>query len=485
MLILPLHRPPTMASLPWATIVLVLVNVFVFFALQSGDDALQRRAMMQYVESGLAQIEAPQYHDYLAEHGSERARRRAAQFAAAPEPMRLALLGQLIDLDFAFQAHLASGSAMEAEEQARWRELRARHEAQLDRSFTWRYLHRGNEFDPVRMVSAAFLHGGFGHLLGNMVFLVLIGVLVEGALGAWRHLLLYVVGAFGASAASLAWHWGSPAAGLGASGAVAAIMGAYCVLWGLRRVRFFYWFVVVFDYVRAPAIVLLPLWLGWEVYNLLANPEVGIGFDAHAGGLVTGAAFALVMRWRGWCVEGFLDAPDEDEVEDVEARLATAMAHLGRMELAEAEPLLASIEEDDPGRPDVAMAAYRCARYAGNARLAGQRLAQMLAAGSRIPLEERAKAVDDAARNGVELPPEGLSNVVRGLVDRHRVADAAALLSQLPADFDPAMQSRLWFVLGLAGSTEGGGGSRKALETLLSRFPDSAEAGKARVLLGG
>ena len=59
--------------------------------------------------------------------------------------------------------------------------------------------------------------------------------------------------------------------------AVAAIMGAYCVLWGLRRVRFFYWFVVVFDYVRAPAIVLLPVVAG--------NPDFLVWIDEETGPL--------------------------------------------------------------------------------------------------------------------------------------------------------------------------------------------------------
>lgn len=487
MLILPLHRPLTRGSLPWATALLVLINVFVHVVLQSGDEAILKRAMQQYVSSGLGSIEEPLYREYVAEHGSARTRRELSRLGGAPEPFRQAVLAQLIDLDFPFQARLAAGGAgLEDGELERWRGLRADYERLREHSVTWRYMHRGNEFDPVRMIGAAFLHGSLGHLLGNMLFLVLLGLLVESALGPWRHLALYLVGAFGASAASLAWHWGTPAAGLGASGAVAAIMGAYCVLWGMRKVRFFYWFFVIFDYVRAPAIWLLPAWLGWEVFQLLTAEDARIGFDAHAGGLVTGAGFALLMRQMGWCAPGFLDAEDEEDAADVEGRVREALAHLGRMELAQAEALLAEVEAVAPGRPDVALARYRCARYAGRSAQAAERLAGLLAERSPVGLEDRRKALEDASTHGVRLPPEGVSLTVRALLERQRFEDAVTLLDALPSDFDEAVQARLWFQLALARQDRpGDAGARQALGTLLQRFPASTEAGKARFLLDG
>src|SRR5690606_15057541 len=109
----------------------------------------------------------------------------------------------------------------------------------MEKITTYRFFQRHSELDPVRLVTHAFLHGDVMHLLGNMFFLAALGLLVEGALGPWRFALLYLVGAVGAGLFSAAWNWGAPGGGLGASGAIAALMGAFCVLWGRRPVRFF------------------------------------------------------------------------------------------------------------------------------------------------------------------------------------------------------------------------------------------------------
>src|SRR5690606_22699464 len=138
--------------------------------------------------------------------------------------------------------------------------------------------------------------------------LALIGLLVEGALGHGLFLAVYLLGGMGSALLSLLWRMGETGGALGASGAIAALMGAYCVLWGRRKVRFFWWFFVVFDYVKAPALVLLPVWLGWEVLNMAFNSQANIGFDAHAGGIVCGALLALGVRRLGWERREFLDA---------------------------------------------------------------------------------------------------------------------------------------------------------------------------------
>src|SRR5690606_30477502 len=293
MLIVPLHKPLNLATLPLVTMLLVMVNVLVFFGWQAGDDAKVAAAQGWYLQSELAGYELPAYEKHLrftAQH------ERLAELEAMPAARRAGFVAMSTLSDVSFLAALEEGSLFESDEQrAAWWPLRQRYQAQLDEVFTLRHLLRSSEWSPGRMLSSAFLHGGVMHLFGNMLFLVALGLLLEGALGGWRFLGVYLLGAFGASVASLWWRWGDAGGGLGASGAVAALMGAFCMVWGRRPVRFFYWFGVVFDYVRAPAIWLLPLWLGWELYNLLFNRTAGIGFDAHAGGLVSGALMGAVL----------------------------------------------------------------------------------------------------------------------------------------------------------------------------------------------
>ncbi|MCG6630707.1 rhomboid family intramembrane serine protease, partial [Acinetobacter baumannii] len=166
-------------------------------------------------------------------------------------------------------------------------------------------------------------------------------------------LLLDLRGGFGASLASLWWRWGEPGGGLGASGAIAALMGAFCVVWGRRRVRFFYWFFVVFNYARGPVILLLPVWLGWELYSLASSDNGSVAFDAHAGGLVSGALLGALLvalrRSRPAFIEG-------SEAVGVDDRWERAQRHLGPMENADAESLLAALAGEQPHNRDVALA---------------------------------------------------------------------------------------------------------------------------------
>ncbi|MCP3870121.1 MAG: rhomboid family intramembrane serine protease [Gammaproteobacteria bacterium] len=93
---------------------------------------------------------------------------------------------------------------------------------------------------------------------------------------------------------------------LGASGAIAGLMGLYTVLYGKRKVRFFYWFFVFFDYVKKPAIILLPLWLGWELIQFFFG-GYGVAYEAHIGGIIGGVLLGLGILKLGWENRDFLD----------------------------------------------------------------------------------------------------------------------------------------------------------------------------------
>ena len=329
-----MHRALTRANFPWATFGLILANVFVFFGLQLGDDGVRDRALAYYVDADLAQWEFPAYREWLDVHGD--AEERAQVFTRFADAGDVAIAVQVLQSDADFIA------ALEADEvitpalagHAQWRELRQQFDRLWEGGFTERWMLRYSEFSPPRILGSMFLHGGIGHLLGNMLFLALLGLLVEGALGHGLFLVVYLAGGFGAALASLAWHWGDHGSLVGASGAIAALMGAYCVLWGRRRVRFFWWFFIVFDYVRAPALLLLPVWLGWEVLQLLFSHGSNVAFDAHAGGIVSGALLAFVVRLGGRERRDFLDEDALAEaVVDDRAALAKANEHIGRLEL--------------------------------------------------------------------------------------------------------------------------------------------------------
>ncbi len=157
----------------------------------------------------------------------------------------------------------------------------------------------------VTIFTAMFLHGGFLHLAGNMLFLWIFGDNVEDALGHARFLLFYLV--CGASA-TLLQAFVSPAStipNLGASGAIAGVLGAYFVLYPRARIVTIVPLFVLFPLVEIPAGLYLLGWFlmqFWMGSSQLASSGRGapsgggVAFWAHVGGFVTGVAWVLLLR---------------------------------------------------------------------------------------------------------------------------------------------------------------------------------------------
>jgi len=372
MLILPLHQPLTAANFPRATALLVLVNLFVFFVLQSGDQKAWAAARDYYRSSGLLALEKPLYEKHLAQ-SQEQSRLRELQKLRAVERENVQLAWQV--QDDLFRERLRQGELfVDAEQHAAWQRLDAEFQRQRARVFTERFALQAAAPKLPTLLSSMFLHGGIDHLLGNLLFLIALGLLVEGGLGAGLFAALYLLSGLGAG---LAWAIASRDGSLiGASGAIAGLMGAFCVLWGRRRVRFFYWFFVVFDYIKGPALALLPAWLGWELLQWFLRDGSRVAYEAHAGGIVSGAILAVMVRAVGWQREAFFVS--EPVKPDLDAQLEQALQHLGRMRLNEAEALLSALAEQSPQHFAAALAHYRCARYAGHSQQARQRLETLL-----------------------------------------------------------------------------------------------------------
>lgn len=109
----------------------------------------------------------------------------------------------------------------------------------------------------------------------------------------------------------------------------------YTVLFGLRKIRFFYFAFVYFDTVKAPALIILPLWLGYELYNYYFIPS-NINNLAHAGGLLSGAIIALLAKKYYKKIN--LDYMDENKNnEEFDKLFATAMSYLSNLETDKAK----------------------------------------------------------------------------------------------------------------------------------------------------
>jgi membrane associated rhomboid family serine protease len=166
---------------------------------------------------------------------------------------------------------------------------------------------RGPESWGVSWITAMFLHGSWGHILGNMLFLAVFGKNVEDAFGHLRYLAFYFAGGFVAMMTQtlMTLAFGSAAEGripnLGASGAIAAVLGAYFVLYPNSNV---FGLAIVFP-VRVSAWFFLGFWFLYQLYEanfgLLGASANGGGtaFFAHVGGFLFGVVVALVLAGAG------------------------------------------------------------------------------------------------------------------------------------------------------------------------------------------
>jgi membrane associated rhomboid family serine protease len=159
--------------------------------------------------------------------------------------------------------------------------------------------------DPLTtLFTAMFMHGGLLHLGGNMLYLWIFGDNVESRLGALRFLGFYLAGGIAASLTHVALNPGSMTPMVGASGAVAAVLGAYWRSFPRARVRCLVFLFVFVTFVELPAALVLGWWILIQVFNGLLGLGVGAGaggvaWFAHIGGFGAGLLLlALMGKWR-------------------------------------------------------------------------------------------------------------------------------------------------------------------------------------------
>lgn len=148
------------------------------------------------------------------------------------------------------------------------------------------------------LITHMFLHAGLMHLAGNMLFLWVFGDNLEDQMGPFGFALFYLLGGLAAAAAQIAANPMSEVPMVGASGAIAAVMGGYLLLFPRARVDVIVIFIVFFRIFTIPALVVLGLWFGLQVLSEVLSPdaESGVAYLAHIGGFVAGVVLAA-PRW--------------------------------------------------------------------------------------------------------------------------------------------------------------------------------------------
>jgi len=154
------------------------------------------------------------------------------------------------------------------------------------------------------MVTSQFLHAGWLHIAGNMLFLWIFGNNVEDRLGRAAFLGFYLLGGV---AAALTQVWIDPGSGaplVGASGAIAAVLGVYVILWPGARILSLVFLGFFYQLLEVPALIVLGYWFVLQLVSGAVSlgaetAESGVAFFAHIGGFVAGAVVGLVLRTTG------------------------------------------------------------------------------------------------------------------------------------------------------------------------------------------
>jgi membrane associated rhomboid family serine protease len=153
--------------------------------------------------------------------------------------------------------------------------------------------------DVLDVFTSMFMHAGLAHIGGNMLYLWIFGDNVEDRLGSGRYLVFYLFGGVVASLAHLLTNPGSQIPTVGASGAIAAVLGAYLVMYPQSKIVTFIPLGYFMRLTVVPAIVVLGLWFVLQFFSgvlSLGGPDVGgVAFWAHIGGFVTGVILAKLL----------------------------------------------------------------------------------------------------------------------------------------------------------------------------------------------
>lgn len=143
----------------------------------------------------------------------------------------------------------------------------------------------------ITLFTSMFLHAGWDHVLGNMLFLFVFGIHVERSMGAVRYLVFYLICGLGANLLEIVTSLGSNVPGLGASGAISGVLAGYLLLYPGSHIRALIPLGFLYSAARVPAWVFIGLWFAYQFVEGVLNVGSiggGVAYSAHIGGFITG-----------------------------------------------------------------------------------------------------------------------------------------------------------------------------------------------------
>jgi len=144
--------------------------------------------------------------------------------------------------------------------------------------------------------TSMFLHAGWMHIGGNLLYLWIFGDNIEDILGRTKFIIFYLVGGFAASYFQALFEPESIIPLVGASGSIAAVLGAYLLMYPRANIKVLFWFFIILQVINVPAFMVLGVWIVGQFFSLSSMVESNVAYVAHIGGFFSGILLFLFLK---------------------------------------------------------------------------------------------------------------------------------------------------------------------------------------------
>lgn len=365
MFILPTFENAKVKRVPWLTIFIIVCCSWVFFVFQHNEKRDFDRLIIDYGKNGYFDLAVEVFNGFqetlpegershLESHEDDGVFPEGKENQAHKVWFRYYInVWQKTTYDVGFQTGLRNNTITlpDTVDPMKWDELRTSYEDALDNIFRIKNAFRTAWPTLTTAFWSTFIHGDLYHLLGNMVFLFIVGAILEAVLGSWLFLLTYLVCALGCSYLTIPLHGPSAIGSIGASGAISAVMGAYSVVMGRTMVPAFVSLGIYFTNIKVPAVLLIVFWMGKEIIYDFLYPHSQVNYLAHLAGFIIGGGFGVVFKLvKGKAAKQLFESEQEDTDKRIDALLASSVELLRNLEPEKARQRLINalrIKKDD------------------------------------------------------------------------------------------------------------------------------------------
>jgi len=343
MLIIPFHEKAGWKHLPFATFVLIAINILVYNSVQNNSTI--NDATHYYFSSKLYQYELPHYLRYLKRNRPifvQKLKRLSTQ-----DQHGLLYKALLVDRHFNQRLDAELVITKADKDYFAWNQKRIMYREIYTRIALLNYGFTPAHNSLMTAVSYMFLHKNTTQLIGNMIFLLFLGFALEKILGRIVFCLTYIGSGIFAAEFFTIFNTTLATPIVGASGAIPGLFAVFTIIFGFRKIKFYYWAFFYTGYFRVPAIYLLPLWLSY-IGQAIGNSHTMI----QLGGLIVGIVIALSYKTiHSQANSGFIES--DHKKQHNKTSLNQARQALARLNYHEAAELFHSLLHESPDNIEI------------------------------------------------------------------------------------------------------------------------------------